>query len=453
MPVIILLSVLLNLILAVFVFVKRKNKIQKSFSLLILIIVIWLLFNFLYFLKPVYPYIHMAYGFGAVVVAAIFYWIVIFTKSQIPKIYNYLVIPLTFLLAFVAVIPNHLLKTNLEPILFGYNSEKGPWFIAFSVIETLILLGSSFLLIRFYKKTQGLQRLQTTYVMLGFVVPIFFVVLFDFILPIFNLNWLDIFDNLTSLLFVGFISYAITRHRLFGMGIVIRKSAIQIATFAILFGLYAYILLFIQRASSGSVQLSDNATLLVTILLIAITIEPLRRFIYKWIDNLFESKERNRKEALERLKLLSASNAQYENLISHATLEFSKSVEVENIEFCLYQKKHEEIVGRIALQQTSPTFQLLKSGKLLVRDEIVFRVESGEENLQQVCDWMKEHNISVLLPVGKNEEFLGVFVVPEEKGQIFTKEKIEFMKSFATQLQLALASSLAYKYAIERIKI
>jgi len=454
MPTIILLSAIFNLILAIFVFFKAQNKTQKGFGVLILIIVAWLFLNFLYFLSPRYPFINFTYGFGTIVVAAIYFWIVVFTKSKPSKILSYAVVIVTLILSIISIIPDYLLKTNLEPILFGYNSEKGPWFNIFSIVEAAILIYASYLLIRFFKKARGLSRLQAAYVVAGFVVPIFLVVLFDFILPVFNLHWIDSFDNLTSLIFVGFISYAITRYRLFDMGIVIRKSVTQIVTFTILFVLYAYILLLVQRTSTSSISLSDNSTLLIIILIIAATIEPLRRFIYKFIDSKFESKERKQEEILKRLQFISTSNLHFLKLVERTTDELAHVFEVKP-EFVLFEKGVLSSSNKsIDLPASDPITSRFQSGKIFIAEELQYAQEMGDSSVGLVFEFMRMKHLQAIVPIGRDADFVGIFLFEDnEKKIVFTSDKVEFLKKFVSQSQLAFASSLAYKYAIERIKI
>lgn len=446
MSVIILLSAIFNFFLAIFVFLKSKNKTQKTFGALTIIIVIWLVLNYLYFKNPQYPFIQLTYGFGAVVIAAIFYWISVYTKTHISKIYVYLISITTTFLFIVSLIPNYLIKSGLEPVAYGYYSEKGSWFSIYGVIETIILFSASVILIRFFKKTEGLQRLQATHVIAGFIIPIALVILLDFVLPIFQLYWFDSFDNLTSLLFVGFISYAITRYRLFDIGIVIKRGAIKVISFAIIFGGYLFLVLSLKDSLDLNSQSEQTTFLVIATLVVVVTIEPIRKLVHRIVDKAFESNEQKREEAQKKIRLTLRSQQSVENLF----ISMSKIMQdLFNSEKSLFIEKSDSF-----FKNNKETFQYLKTtGKILIPEELPYRFEE-EERYFFIHQELEKTDYSSLIPLGQDDIFMGCIVLGKRKNHdAYTVEEVREMKQLQEQFAEALWNARLYQQAIARIKI
>lgn len=444
----------LNTILGLFVLKRAKTKLQKSFAYLVFFIAAWVFVNFTYFNIPRYPYVQLSYAVGGYLIAGLFYWVSRFAKVKISRVVNVLVFVLTTGMCIGSLIPNFLLGSIVEVELVKYTVTAGPFFPIYSVAALGVFTLTVVILLRRYFAIQGLERLQMTYVVLGFVVPIVIIGVVDFVLPFFGILALAGLDSLMSLIFAGFVTYAITRNRFLDISIVIRRSLVQLLTFILLFAIYAYALLLVQRGSSSAVSLNSNTSLLITIFIIAITIEPLRKFIYKWIDGMFENKERQRQEALKRLQMVSASTTQFQSLLTRTEDELSKAIG-QKPAFLMVDRQRQELVaedGKTSLGQLgSAVMQKILTGKILIADELTYRIENGETSLQTVQTWFGEHHFAALVPLGSGEECIGLFGFPQRGSAVFTMDIVHFLKSFQDQLQFAFANALAYKQAIERI--
>ena len=452
---IILTATFLNILLGIIVLLNARNKVQKHFAILIFIIALWALSNAVYLTFPRYPFVNISYAAGGVLIGSVFFWIAEFTNTSLRKLTKIVIVTIVALLFVLSLIPNVFLGSEHLVFPYGLEVEIGPLFNVYSVLAIAILLSGVWLLFRSMNQSKGLERLRLLYVMFGFVIPIIIVIVLDFILPLFGVLWIASYDSLTSFLFAGFISYAITRYRFFDIHIAIRKGVVQFLTFGFMFGLYAYLLLFLERSLSDSTNADSRATLLIIIVVIVLTVEPLRKFIYRFIDTVVSNREKTTREALERIRLLSNSTTQFSSLVERVTGELSHVFDAE-VSFLLKYpearvfRSFPESMGEISMHDPAVTY--LAMGRILITDELPLRIENGEKELDDIYRSLTDKRIDLLLPVGSGEDMIGILLFRKKNpASVFTQESVQFLKRLREQITFAFCNALAYKQALERM--
>lgn len=455
-----LIVVCVNLYVGFWVLLKSKNKYQRNvFFLFILVLEAWLLTNyFSHVLDDQTLSLVLARGtylFGALIVPTFILFVKAFPKREKINYPTYLGLNIPILLMVYLSFTGQLVK-DLKVVESGFNIYvNGNLIWAYSVFVGIYVVIYLRIFYKKFKQQKASDQLRLKYVVAGFIVASFIGIYFDLIIAARGAEFANgVYGPLGTIFISTTVAYAILRYRLMDITIVIRKSVMQIVTFAILFGLYAYVLLIIQRTSTSSISLSDNSTLLIIILIIAATMEPLRRLIYKFIDSQFESKERKQEEALKRLQFISTSNLHFSKLVERTTEELEQVFEVKP-QFALFEQGILSSADKsIDLSAGDPLISKFQSGKIFIAEELQYASETGDQSMNLVSDFMHTEHLQAIVPIGKETDFVGVFIFHEgEKKIVFTSDKVEFLKKFISQCQLAFASSLAYKYAIERIKV
>ncbi|MEK7631591.1 MAG: histidine kinase N-terminal 7TM domain-containing protein [Patescibacteria group bacterium] len=454
MYIIIFIAGALNLLLGIFLVSRARNRVQKSFGYLVLLIAAWVFVNFTYFQFPRYPYVHLSYSVGAFLISAIFFWVATFARQHISGLARWIVLCSTVGIAVLSMMPGLVLGDDISIGPVQYVVTLGPLFGVYAAFGTLIFFAAAIILVRAFLRTKGLDRLRMAYVVLGFIIPIALIIVVDFIMPLFGVLWSAGLDSPTSLVFAAFISYAILRHRFFDIRIVIRKSLIQFFTFVLLFAIYAYALLLVQRSTSSTFTLSSNTSLLITIFIIGLTIEPLRKGIYKFIDGIVANREKDRQDALKRMQLMAASTMQFQTLVERTQQELGKTFGV-SVDFLLAERRVQALTqfptGQMKVKLEDVVGQRIAGGRVLIADELPYRIENGETSLKVVHDWMQSNSVSAIVPIGSGEDMVGVFLFRGMGKTVFTADMVKFLKDFQEQSMFAFASSYAYKLAVERI--
>lgn len=456
MYLVIFIAGVLNLLLGIVTVSKARTRNQKQFGYLVLFIAFWVFVNFTYFRLPLYPYVHSSYAAGAFLITAIFFWVAAFVRQQIPAVARWLILYSTVAVSAMSMVPGWVVGKQIIIGPVQYIVALGSMFYVYAAFGSAIFIAAAVILIRAFTKTRGIERLRMTYVVLGFVVPIAIIIVVDFLLPLFGVLWSAGLDSPTSLIFAGFISYAILRHRFFDIRVVIRKSLVQFVTFVLLFAIYAYALLLVQRSTSSTFTLSSNTSLLVTIFIIGLTIEPLRKGIYKFIDGIVANREKDRQDALKRMQLMAASTMQFQTLLERTQQELGKTFGV-HVDFLLAERRVQALTqfptGQMKVQLEDVVGQRITGGRVLIADEIPYRIENGETSLKVVHDWMQANDVGAIVPIGAGEDMVGAFLFRDMGKVVYTADMVRFMKDFQEQSTFAFASAYAYKLAVERIGV
>ncbi|MFH0854796.1 MAG: histidine kinase N-terminal 7TM domain-containing protein, partial [bacterium] len=220
---IVILITILNL--GVFAYFKNsKRKVNRLFFITVLWIIIWMSSNFLENevsnLKLSTLFLRVDFASAALLV---YFWLLFCINFPNPiklsKIKRFfLAIPgiLFFFLSFSNLIIFNIRYTDIDIIEFSY----GILYPIYAIYILFFFLGSSFNLLRKYKKASGIARSQILYVLLGFTISS----LNAAIVNLFLQNYLpkELFRiGIYGIIFlVGFTTYAVVKHHLMNIKVI-----------------------------------------------------------------------------------------------------------------------------------------------------------------------------------------------------------------------------------------
>lgn len=225
-----------------------------------------------------------------------------FFKSKFNKTAIILIIlaaiPIAFLIAYNRVVVSVIdLKTTFGPNQLSY--------IIYLVTAAAYLV----LQLRIARtNSRGNFRAQTTLMSFGVVISIFLAILINLLLPFLTQIELRSLGPLSLLFFIFFTAYAILSSNLFDIRLVISKTAVYGALFALI--IIGYLLLLTTaRAISyhhlpqhfSEINWRSAISGLTAALLIGATLEPLRRFFQKMTDRFFYKEEYDTTSVLNNL--------------------------------------------------------------------------------------------------------------------------------------------------------
>ncbi|KKW13453.1 MAG: hypothetical protein A2898_00820 [Candidatus Kerfeldbacteria bacterium RIFCSPLOWO2_01_FULL_48_11] len=459
MQVFLLIAILFNLILGVSIFLRARNEIQLKFSYLVFLIIVWVGINFILYWYPSYPYVNISYTVGAILIWMIFYWLSLFSRVYVKPWIHVLAIFGTIISISVSLIPVRFLGVVVSPSALGAQIERGDLYIVYSLVSIAIFLGGLYFLTRGFMGSKGIERLQYRYVLLGFSIPIFIVTLFDFILPFYGYLWVVNLDSMTSLVFAGFIGYAITRYRFFDIAVVVRRGVIKFVTFVIVFGSYIYLVILIQKLLSRSDQKFENMSLIIAVLLVAVTAEPFRKWVYKIMDRMFLQREHQRDEALMRLDMLARSSAHMAEILDKTRNELAQLLP--DYQVVLITKLHtgdtfQDSTGGIVLPGNSPVSAFFSDyQRALIIDEIPHRLgmysEARVRLLEASRKYFSQNHIKAVIPFGTEERIVAMILIRSTSlMKVLFIDQIDVLKKIHSICNTALINAELYHQALER---
>ena len=226
----------------------------------------------------------------------------------------------------------------LSDVVFVFNQfywhdwykHKTIIFLVFYICFYWILLPYTFLLlVKHFQSSYGIRRQQLKYFIIG--TSIGWVGPHGLFLTTFSLNFdLKIYpySNFACTVLPIVVTYAILRHKLIDIQLVIKRSLVYSSLISIISIIFLIFILFFERLSQNIVGYKSVFGSLLAAIFIAIIFTPLRNKIQHFIDHLFYHGTPD--EIAQQNELLRREVAQAEKLKAVATLASGMAHEIKN---------------------------------------------------------------------------------------------------------------------------
>lgn len=203
------------------------------------------------------------------------------TLSQLKRIIIFL--PTLLLIPFVPTAFNIVSTTHLS---WGGSIVPGPVYFLFDCYFILYLFISIFILARKYRKYQGIIKQQLRYIILGIGATATISIFVSGVLPIFGISQFSILGPPSTIIFLGATTYAIIRHRLLDIRLVVTRSLI----YGILLTTVSLALILVTVISAqffGGSTTSRNTVSIAIAVIIVFGLDPFRNFLSRITDRIF----------------------------------------------------------------------------------------------------------------------------------------------------------------------
>ena len=327
---------------------------------------------------------------------------------------------------------------------FGKGGVPGPA-MPFFLIHSITLLGGGFLtLLKKYKKVSGIEKIQlklflySTILMFASILTtnLFFVLIFKTAAFI---NLLPLY----TLIFVGFISYAIVKHRFLDINLLVTRTVSYAILVVVIAGIYS-LAIYILGQFFFKLNLTSTEFIILTTLsiLTAISFFPLRRRVEKYTDRFLFKDRYDTNEVLGNLSRIMASTLRLEDL-SHGMLgELIHQARITRAAFILLEDdsitdfKSEGFKSPPTLDEEDIR-SLSKSRHALVFDEL----EEGVEK-----QLLRKLEFSVVVHLRTEGEQVGLLAVGEKlSGDIYLEQDLKLFEILAPEAAIAIQNAKAYE--------
>ena len=320
-----------------------------------------------------------------------------------------------------------------------------PFFVLHFMSHTF---GGMALLVDKLKQLKGVQRQQTIYLLIGFLLSIIFGSLTNIFLPLL----LKVYDFqqaglFAPLIFVAFASYAIIKHRLLDIRLLLARTISYSFVVLILATSYSLGLFLVgSLILPGTTTLNNLIPSTILALIMAYTFQPIRRLVEEATDSVFYRGRYDTQELIKELNKLLVSTYLVKDLLQNISEKIQEQVKVKDIDVVLFKdfkvELHYSLSEGKKRDESAYTYQklaLLK--KYSNQKEIIF--EDLEEGSAK--DLLRELDIKVVYPLKTKDNFIGFLMLGDKlSGNIYSKQDIELFELFAPELSLALQNAKAF---------
>ncbi|RJQ32081.1 MAG: HD domain-containing protein [Actinobacteria bacterium] len=427
-------SIIINFLLGLLVFIRnKKSAINRNFFILTIATISWIGVN----LTALYVHnlllIRLMYATGAICISCYLSWMLIFYYDN--RKLALLVYAFGLVVGAIGITPMVVEKVKTFSIT-GSEVEYGLLFPLFAVY---ILINTVWFFALFFinKRHIGPRKRQAEFVFLGIILFAVWVTFVDIILPILGIYKLYMLDSPGSLFFVGFASYAIVKHRLMDIRLLVLRSVAYTLTLSVIAGIYITVTyLFLDKLKPIINPLALN---IVALFILVFTFNPLRRFIEDHTDRLFAKGRYKPAELRRELDNISLTYAREENLIKNWLDTLTDQMKINNAAFVLTTSSQVNQVQAIGFPTGKRLWQgfstyLFDHSEMLVTDEL------EEEN--DIKNNLRDNGVEVLVPIKTKDDMVAMLALGSKKsGDMYTSQDLRLLDDFSSRAVVALERS------------
>lgn len=304
------------------------------------------------------------------------------------------------------------------------------------------------------------KRAQIIYLELGFFVSILGGVIFIILLPLMGeLRFFNLGPQF-SVFFIGFTSYAIIRHQLLDIKIVIQRGLIYSTLFSVIAVVYILGVLIVGFIFQ---QITNTAMVIVGILTTAAGIygvPRLEKFFRRETDKIFFKDKYDYSEAVYSLSEILNRNINLETLLSKITDELREILKTQSVHIIMPGQKlvfsHDKITRKTKIDLPPELVQAIEVNPdtVLVLSDIPREIaelegakdESRRRGLEQAQSFGDQYGVEVAVAIKSSGQLSGLIALGKKmSGDYYTGEDINLLKTLACQAAVALENAQLYE--------
>jgi signal transduction histidine kinase len=360
-----------------------------------------------------------------------------------------------YILSFIFIILDFtpLFIKDVKPILsFHFYGIPGPIF-PFFVISFIGITGySHYILVQHLKRSEGQVRAQVKYLLLATVIG--FLGGVSTFLPNFNIEVFPFGFYLISI-YVGIISYAIAKHRLMDISIVLKKGTTYALLIMVLFVPSSLLILLFQKLVYGDIHYIFSGLVFFLLLLVTTLFNRIKPHTEKAVEQFLFRNRYDYRETLGNFSKAMVTILDLKSLSKKIIETVTQTMGVEKASlfflneerggYYLLESKNIKIASfPPVLSKGDPLPQYLQKIKeIVIREELVKGVTIPE--ISDVVNTLTRLEAEVTLPLISKGQLIGMINLSHKFNKdIYSHEDIELLSTLANQTTVAIENARLY---------
>ncbi|MER2513354.1 MAG: ATP-binding protein [Nitrosomonas ureae] len=287
--------------------------------------------------------------------------------------------------------------------------------------------------------------------------------------PVFGV-WVPPFIMYFMALYVFIMGYAIVRHKLFNIELIVKRTLVFASLLAFVFGIYTFATLFIKNVLSSFLFVSHFWSNALAIGLIVVGYDPLRKFLINLTDNYLFQKGYNYHQVLKDASRGMAKIESLHHLLGLVLHFITMKMRVENAAVLAFDNQdrlfrlaasrgYKGSVSRVSLNTDHPLVERMREE----RDAI--QLHDTTEKMELETDPVKKQDLKIIndemimlgakcaIPSFLGKELRNVLLIGDKKsGEPHTSEDISLLMTLAQESSIAIENARLYDEAIKKQK-
>ncbi len=324
-------------------------------------------------------------------------------------------------------------------------AQFGPLYMFAFLIFFWVVLASPFVLFLKVRRLKGRARAQAQFILFGLILFGMAIFITNLIPQLFGGIGLSRYGALNTLFFIGFTAYAMIRHRLMDIRMVVFKSFVYALTTSLVVITLVIALFLITGGYRGFIN--QNIINITTMLFLLAVYNPLRKFIEDHTDKLFFKGRYKFQDLLAKINQIVAHNSRsVSGLTSGIMNALAEDMKASRSAFILaapggISVKNHGFNSRQKSLWSQPVKFAQEASNAVILDE--FEEES------KVRAMMSQVGAEVLVPIRTTGKTEAVLALGEKKsGDMYNAQDLKLLELAAPQIAIALENARLYEQAV-----
>lgn len=440
--------------------IARNNKLRSSriFATFCFLVCIWIIANYCganFKSNVLAPFlVHLDFFIGVWLAYVFYLFTLSFTTLEKENLITKLKLPLLvgsviISLASISEIFVHLKRNATGLLIIRYTNYYDFYgvFLAFMLIVGILVLTKGF------KRANGVYRTRLSLMFWGLAVGVILVAIANLLVPTFTKSeTINLVAGNTSYIGIAFFvfmtSYAIIKHKLFDIRVVVARSLAYVFSLSLLALAFALILTPLTRIALPNLLTKNYLQMIYTveILILAVLFQPLKSFFDRITNKLFYQDAYETQIVLDKVSGVIVGNVDPLKVQKGALEALAEALKPTYIAFLLMntneQLSHGNIMGQHADVKNLQLLKtvLKKAGKrIILFDEL-------EERTSNLHEALRSEDISVVSPLLTKDELIGYLILgPKKSGNIYNSQDVGLLNIASNELAVALQNAQRFE--------
>ena len=366
----------------------------------------------------------------------------------------------------VLLVSGVLIKEPVAKFVFNYYTVPNDAYFLFMLEFFTIIAYTIYLIVKRIFHVTGIERIRSVYLLMAALVavlggvPAFF--------PVINIyTKAFLYCNILIIFYPILMAYAIVKHRLMDIEVIIRETAVFAGIFGFSVGIFMLAIVAGEQFLQPYIGQSQWLVPALSLLLVTFAIRPIEKLVYNVIGKHLFRKKFEYQKILRDASVGMSTVRDPKKLLGLIVHIVSMKIRLSNVSILIYDKKQSLYKIKASrnkgrLEDTNMTLSaenpligwLSEKKKPLTLDEVQRwnKDDSSHSSksvltsdLVQIEHRMKDLGAAVCVPSFYRDELLGILVLGEKKsGDFFLKDDLDLFSALADESAIALKNSQLY---------
>jgi len=298
------------------------------------------------------------------------------------------------------------------------------------------------------------QRAQT--ILLGSFLGFFIPALLAFLIVVFEFNSIT-YVALPVIFFPLSIAYAIVKHKLFDIDVIIQKSILYSVLTSIVVAFFALTVLVFNMLFAEHGGWENPFFFLILSVFLVVALNPIKGWIQGFIDTAFFRKNYDYTKTLSEISSAMTSLLNLDEIASKIISTVTDTMQIASASlFILDQNTGDYRIYMTTLDELRDKGFFIKSDDKLVSLFYRYKQEIFKEDLVSDNKYMKSRieltrmfnqlKASLMIPLFFRAQLVGILVLGEKKsGLMYSSRDIKLLRTLANQSAIAIENAFAFK--------